>query len=117
MCVKGDNGGGWRTSSPETPVIIKRASRGGGRGASGQMIQARFCLHGDFHGLLSNTPGIKEAGHIGRAGTGCTSCPWAQSSLRLNVKGVTIARLGSVVLQKVFSGVVTFKIPRLGQGP
>lgn len=83
MCAQGDAGGGWRTSSPENPGI-KRASRGGAWRASCPIIQAQLCLHGD-------TPGMEEAGHIGRAGIRCLPCPWAQSSCR---KGATMATAG-----------------------
>lgn len=113
MCAQGDEGGGC-TSFPETPGI-RRASGGREPGASCRIIQARFCLPGDFHGPLHITPGIKEAGHMGRAGMGCALCPRAQRPRRGNAKGVAIAKLGSVLLQRVFSG-WSASVSRLGQG-
>lgn len=55
-------------------------------------------------GLPWATPGVKEAGHRGKAGLGCALCPQAQHPRRLEAKGVTTASLASVLLLRLFSG-------------
>lgn len=102
-CAQGDAGGGWRTSSPE-PSGIKRANRGGGRGASCRIIQARFCLPGDFHGPLPVTPWNQRGRSHGKSWNRLYPASTGAEPMPVRRKGVAATRLGLVFLRRSSPG-------------
>lgn len=102
-CAQGDAGGGWRTSSPE-PSGIKRANRGGGRGASCRIIQAQFCLPGDFHGPLPVTPWNQRGRSHGKSWNRLYPASTGAEPMPVRRKGVAATRLGLVFLRRSSPG-------------